>query len=148
MNDDVDEMIIKELQKNGRPHMGKLAKKLGITLPTLSRRVKRLLEHGEIKIIAVRPDPTLTGRRVVAVIGVSVEKSRIDDLCAKICILEEVTWAGLCYGRFDLLFIVYVDSQAALLNFIKNKVAAIEGVTSTETFYVPELKKRTPLAEH
>jgi len=147
LTDDVDEMIIRELQKNGRPHMGQLSKKLGITLPTLSRRVKRLLEQGIISIIAVRPDPILTGHTVVAVVGVSAVKSRIDDVCAKICILEEVTWAGLCYGRFDLLFIVYIDSQAALLSFIKNKVAAIEGVASVETFYVPELKKRTPLAE-
>lgn len=147
MNDDVDEMIIKELQQNGRPPMGQLAKKLGISLPTLSRRVRRLIDQGTIRIIAVRSDPILTGHPVVAVIGVSAEISRIDDVCDRICELEEVTWAGLCFGRFDLLFIVYVHSQEALLGFIKNKIATINGVVSTETFYVPELKKRTPLAE-
>ena len=112
----------------------------------MSRRIKRLIAENTIRVIAVGPDPTKAGHGTVAVVGLSAEISRIDEVCSEVCKLDEISWAGLCYGRFDLLFIVYVDSQEALLSFIKDKVAAIKGVRAIETFYIAELRKRTPLA--
>ena len=93
MVDEIDKKIIRELQQNGRPVLSLLAKKLGISLSTLSRRIKRLIAENTIRMIAVGPDPSKAGHGNVAVIGLSTEMNRIDEVCSEVCKLEEITWA-------------------------------------------------------
>ena len=81
----------------------------------------------------------------MAMVGLNVETGKIDEVCRKVIALDSVVFAGVTYGRFDVMMSIYVDSPKALLDFIKNKLSFIKGMRNIETFYIAEVKKRTLL---
>ena len=145
MIDETDRKIIRELQRDGRISFRKLAKELGTSLSSVSRRVQRLLREDTIRIIAIQPDPEKTGHSTMAMVGLNVETGKIDEVCREAIALDSVVFAGVTYGRFDVMMSIYVDSPKALLDFIKNKLSFIKGMRNIETFYIAEVKKRTLL---
>lgn len=146
MIDEIDRKLVRELQQDGRISFCILAQRLGISVSSVSRRVRRLLRENTIRIIAVEPDPEKAGHSTTAFIGLSVGSGKIDEVCAEIVTLGGVASVGVSYGRFDVILAVYMDSPKILLDFIKNKLSAIDGIHNVETFYIAEVKKRTPLA--
>ena len=144
--DYIDRKIIEELQKNGRAKYRTLAKELGISPSCVSRRVAQLIRKGAIRIVAVQPDPEQAGHGTIATLGLNIERGKIDDVCAELVVFDSVVFAGVAYGRFDAILSVYVDSPKTLLDLIKNEISKIEGIENIETFYIAEVKKRTPLA--
>ena len=145
MIDETDRKIIRELQRDGRISFRKLAKELGTSLSSVSRRVQRLLREDTIRIIAIQPDPEKAGHSTMAMVGLNVETGKIDEVCREAIALDSVVFAGVTYGRFDVMMSIYVDSPKMLLDFIKNKLSFINGIKDVETFYIAEVKKRTPL---
>ena len=146
MIDEIDRKLVRELQRDGRVSFRILAQRLGISLSSVSRRVGRLLREDTIRIIAVQPDPEKAGHSTMAIVGLSTESGKIDEVCAEAVTLDSVVFTGVSYGRFDVILSVYVDSPKILLDFIKNKLSVINGIHNIETFYIAEVKKRTPLS--
>ena len=74
-------------------------------------------------------------------IGLRVELKRLDEIAETVRNLNEVTFAAFLTGSFDVMIQVVVQSQEALVEFLTQKVARIEGVRSTETFVMPWIIK-------
>lgn len=144
--DKIDLQIISELEKDGRISFKILAKQLGISNSSVSRRVRKLLSDNIMKIVAVHPDPEKTGHQTMAIIGLNVESNRIEEICKKLVSIENIVFAGVSYGRFNIIISVYINSQESLHALIKSKLYNLSYIHNIETFYIAEVKKRTPLA--
>jgi Lrp/AsnC family transcriptional regulator for asnA, asnC and gidA len=142
MLDEVDRKIIIELQQDGRKSYASVAKELNLSLSTVSRRAERLLKDGIIRIMAV-PNPTKVGNLAYAHIALDVEMSKLDNICKVLVDNPAVYFVGMAFGRFDVMAAVAFPSSEALADYIKNELAAVDGVRQIETFYIAELKKRT-----
>src|SRR5215211_8620631 len=70
-------------------------------------------------------------------IGIRVELTRLTEIAETLRTLNEVTFAAFLTGSFDVMVQVVVQSQEALVEFLTQRVARIEGVRSTETFVMP-----------
>jgi len=141
MIDEIDKRIISALQKDGRHSYVKLARELGVSIATISRRVKRLEAVNIIKIQAV-PEPTKLGDSVYAIIAINVKMDKIEEVCSQLSENSCVYFVGQVLGRFDIFTSVYLPSVEALNEFTKNELASIDGIENTETFYVAKLVKR------
>jgi Lrp/AsnC family transcriptional regulator, regulator for asnA, asnC and gidA len=131
-----DRAIIRLLQENARISYAELSRATGIPESTVRRRMERLQQRGIIEF-AMLADPAKLGYEIRAMIGVRVELTRLNEIAEMLRTMNEVTFAAFLTGSFDVMIQVVVQSQEALVEFLTQRVARIEGVRSTETFVMP-----------
>lgn len=142
--DDLDKRLIAELQMNGdRPH-AELARLLGSSKSTVTRRIQRLISEGVIRIVAV-VDANMIGLSTSALIGLNVDPKYIDSVLEQLGAKPEVHLLALVTGRYDIVAVIAVASPKELAHFVREEIVSIEGVRASETLLALELKKKPPL---
>ena len=140
--DELDQRIIGLLQMDGRLSNAEIARKLGVSEGTVRRRVGRLIQEAVIRVTAV-PNIEKMGYGTTALVGVQTRPGRADDVAEALARLEEVHYAAVTTGAFDVFIWVGLESAQRLGDFLHTKVAPVEGVQRTETFINLAIKKRT-----
>ena len=130
--DEIDQKIIKYLQKNGRESFVKIGDDLGIPASTVRDRTNRLVNNDVLRIVGVL-NPLKAGRRVMANIGVKLSNGNHREVAREIAKLDEVSYLVICAGSFDLMVEVICRDNAHLLDFT-SILQGVPGVLSTETF--------------
>lgn len=139
--DEIDRSIITNLQKNGRLSYTVLAKKLGISISSVSRRIERLLDNDAIKITVTTNNKKL-GYTSMAIIALNTDINKIDAVCECLKQHPNIGLIALSFGRFDILISVRFIKSDDMVHFIKNILSKIDGVEQVETFYIGELKQQ------
>jgi Lrp/AsnC family transcriptional regulator for asnA, asnC and gidA len=103
--------------------------------------VQRLTESGVVQIVAVT-DPLMLGFSRMAMVGLKVEGD-LRTVAADIAAIPDVSYVVIVSGSFDLLMEVVCEDDDHLLTILNDKVRAIPGVRSTETFTYLRLDKQT-----
>ncbi len=139
--DDFDRAIINLLQQDGRMPFLTIANQLDLAEGTVRRRVGKLLNEGLLRIVGVA-DPFKVGLNTVAVVGMKVERGRIEDIAQQLSALPEVRYVALSTGNYDLVIEVVVSSNDELLTFLVDTLRDIEGVSNTGTSIVLKVAKQ------
>ena len=140
--DELDQRIIGLLQMDGRASNVTMARELGVSEGTVRRRLDRLIQDGVIRITAV-PNIEKMGYGATALVGVQTRPGKSDDVAEALARLEEVHYAAVTTGAFDVFIWVGLESAQRLGDFLHTKIAPVEGVQRTETFVNLAIKKRT-----
>lgn len=140
--DDLDHKIIAVLQENARLPNAVLAAQIGSTEPTVRRRVDRLLQHGVVKIVAVA-SPFELGYQVVAILGVQIDHSYLDQIENALCAMPEIRFAGVTLGSYDVVLEVWFHSNEELLTFLHGRLSKIAGIQRIESLQVAKMLKYT-----
>jgi Lrp/AsnC family transcriptional regulator for asnA, asnC and gidA len=138
--DDIDRRIIALLQSDGRMSNSAIARRLGIAEATVRRRIRRLLDSGTLRVVAV-PSPHTVGLTLSAIIGISCDLASLDRIAQTIATFTETRYLGYSTGTHDLMIEAFFYSHQHLLDFLTGKIAAIDGVTSTETAIILKVAK-------
>jgi len=139
--DDIDRQIISLLQKDGRMPYLTIANELGLAEGTIRRRVARLIDEQILQIVGVT-DPLKVGMQTVAIVGMKVERSKIDQIVQALSDMSEVRYVALSTGNYDLVIEVVVPSNDHLLKFLINKLDDIPGIYNTGTSLVLQVAKQ------
>ena len=139
--DTIDELIIAELQQDGRRPYTQLAKRVGLSEAAIRPRVQRLLDTGVMQIVAVT-DPMRLGFHRSAMVGIKVDGD-IRKVAEKLSTFDEVVYVVLTAGTVDLLAEVVVSDDEALLELLNDRIRRIPGVQTTETSIYLNLYKQT-----
>jgi Lrp/AsnC family transcriptional regulator for asnA, asnC and gidA len=139
--DKVDRAIIEHLQTDGRAPYTKLSAAVGLSEAAVRQRVQRLLETGVMQVVAVT-DPLQLGYRRMAMIGVTAEGD-LTALAEKIAGISEVAYVVVTAGSFDLLVEAVVEDDERLLDLVNDRLRALPGVRTTETFIYLRIQKQT-----
>jgi Lrp/AsnC family transcriptional regulator for asnA, asnC and gidA len=139
--DEVDKALVEALQQDGRLPYTKLATAVGLSEAAVRTRVQRLIEGGVVQIVGVT-DPLTLGFRRMAMIGLRVEGD-LRGVADTIAAIPEVSYVVVVSGSFDLLMEVVCEDDDHLLALLNDKVRAIPGVRSTESFTYLRLYKQT-----
>ena len=139
--DVIDEKIIELLRENSRLSFREIAERLGKTESTIRRRVKKLIDAGIIKKFTIITSSSRSGQDVHAFIRVLTSMNKLDRVAEEVVKFDEVKQAYFLAGQCGVALIVRVPSVEALNEFIREKLADIEGVTGIETCIIlQELK--------
>lgn len=141
--DDLDLQILRQLNRDARMSYRDVARELGVSIGTVSARVKRLESDGVILGYMPILDPRKLGYDALAVIGIRISKGKLLEVQRRIAKDERV---HACYdvtGEWDSIIIVRLRSVRDLDKFIK-RVLAMENVERTNTQVVLNVVKDEP----
>jgi DNA-binding Lrp family transcriptional regulator len=138
--DQLDLMILREMEQDGRQPVSHLAKKLGICRPNARARLQRLLDQQITRIITFT-NPAHLGYPVFTMIGIKVSPKEIDAVMDKIETLSNVYWVARVAGRYDLIANTLFRSLTELSVFLARELGATPGVLSAETMISLEVRK-------
>lgn len=138
--DAIDRELIAILQQDGRTSNREIARTLGISEATVRSRIGRLIEDDLINILAV-PTPKAVGLTMSAIIGISVQMKRLDEVVNTIVGYREVRYAGLATGQFDVIVEAFFEDQEHMLEFVTKKLGRLEGVSDAETSVILKVAK-------
>ena len=137
--DPIDKGIIEALQRNGREPFRRIAGKLGVSEATVRARYARLCEDHILQVTGVT-NPLGLGFDSQAMIGVRTSGPP-DPVADEIARWEEADYVVVTAGQFDILVEIVCGDRRDLLE-ITNRLRALDGVVSTETFLYLELWKQ------
>jgi Lrp/AsnC family transcriptional regulator for asnA, asnC and gidA len=78
---------------------------------------------------------------MMALIGVEVDGNRLEEVAHEISAFEEATYVVVCTGIYDILVEVNCRDNAHLLQFLTQRLRAVEGVRHTQTFTYLQIVK-------
>jgi Lrp/AsnC family transcriptional regulator, regulator for asnA, asnC and gidA len=138
---DLDKQILEHLQADGRRPFTRIASELGVSEAAVRARTNRLIERGVLQIVGVT-DPLKLGYDQMAMVGVRCEGDKLIPAAEAIAALPEVIYVVVTAGAFDLLVEAVCEDNAALLEFLSEKLRTIPGVQATETFVYLRIVKQ------
>jgi len=137
--DDLDRNLLIELQKDPRKSNARLAQTLGITEPTVSRRIEHLRLDSELVFTAL-PDMRLFGYTTSAYIALKVKQpSKILEIATQLCESPKLRSVSTCEGFADIFIGGDFTSPDELTEFITDYLGKINGISQLDT--IVELKR-------
>ncbi len=135
--DPMDNKIIRLLGEDGRMSVGDMAKRLHVTTPTVRSRLKNLQEAGLLKICGLI-DPDQHAGVATALVAMSIRShGKMDQILKKIADLDNVVWAGVVTGRYDIIAeVAFKGGTAELYRFTTETILKMANVVRSETFVV------------
>ena len=138
--DAVDRAIIERLQVDGRVPYTRLGAAVGLSEAATRQRVQRLIDAGVLQVVGVT-NPLSVGRRRMAMIGVRCA-GPLDPVAEALRTIEDIDYLVVTAGSFDFLCEVVVADDESLRE-LGNRIRAVTGVLTTETFIYLDLVKQT-----
>jgi Lrp/AsnC family transcriptional regulator, regulator for asnA, asnC and gidA len=136
--DDLDRRLIEALQRNGRESFRAIATQLGVSEATVRSRYGRLVEEGIVQVVAVTNPLGLGFEQALIGVKTSGPPSAVADAISR---WPEADYVVVTAGQFDVVVEIVTASRAELLE-LTNRIRALDGVVSTETFLYLEMWKQ------
>lgn len=137
--DRIDQRLIEALQKNGREPFRRIAADVGVSEATIRARYQRLCEDNILQVTGVT-NPLGLGFDAQAMVGIRTSGPP-EPVAEAIAQWGEADYVVITAGQFDVLVELICEDRRQLLD-VTNRMRAIDGVVSTETFLYLELRKQ------
>ena len=137
--DAVDRSIIEALQKNGREPFRRIAADVGVSEATIRARYARLCQDDILQVTAVT-NPLGVGFDAQAMVGIRTAGAP-GPIADEIARWDEAGYVVVTAGQFDILVELVCADRRQLLE-LTNRIRALGGVVSTESFLYLELWKQ------
>ena len=141
--DRTDRDIIKSLERDARMSLRSVAEEIGVSLGTVSNRLKRLEDTGVIKGYRVEIDPDKVGWGLTVVVGLRIEKGRLLELQRLIAKDSRVLGVYDVTGEFDSMILARAKDRSDLDDLSKT-VLSMDGIMRSVTHFVLNTVKERP----
>jgi Lrp/AsnC family transcriptional regulator, regulator for asnA, asnC and gidA len=136
--DALDQRIIEALQANGREPFRQIAAQLGVSEATVRARYTRLSSDDIVQVVAVTNPLGLGFEQALVAVKTSGSPQPVAD---EIASWSEADYVVVTAGQYDLVVEVVAADRRGLLE-VTNRMRALDGVVSTETFLYLDLVKQ------
>lgn len=134
--DPLDKRLIGLFASDARMPMAEAATRAGVARPTAASRVKSLVERGVLRFAALI-DASRADDLTIALVGLKLDQYQLDESVRKIATLDEVSWAAVVTGRYDIIAQIVTDSgMPGLYDFLNRSLLEVGGIASSEMFVV------------
>ncbi len=144
--DGVDREILRILQKEGRITNADLARRVGLSPPSVLQRVRKLEERGLIQGYVANLDARKLGfgLQVMALISLSLHQEQpIDRFSKAVRDIPEVLECQHVSGDFDYLLKIVVRDMPSYELLIRERISTIKGVGRIQSCFVLNTTKDT-----
>jgi len=141
--DQLDIRLIEELELDVRQTYKDLAAKLEVSIPTITGRVKRLIDGGVISTTCWADSRSL-GYKFTIIFGICTQPGHEIDVANKLAANPRVSVVYLCTGRFSMIAWALFRTSEALSDFLSNDLKPIPEVLNIEKMLMLREVKVTP----
>jgi Transcriptional regulators len=139
--DDTDIKILAMLKENSRVNASVIAENVGMSVSSVTERLKKLENSGVIKQYTIALDSKRIGMDILAFISVSLEHPKFNDsFTTALQGNPNVIECHYITGDFDFLLKIMTVSMDSLSNVL-NIIKSIKGVSLTRTLIVLSTSK-------
>ncbi|MDI2124700.1 Lrp/AsnC family transcriptional regulator [Yinghuangia seranimata] len=138
--DDIDRRIIAILQADGRRAYSQISEDLGIPASSVRYRVQRMEDNGVLQIVGIA-NPLTIGFDRLAMIGMRVRPGTAHDVCRALRELPETSYVVMTAGHYDVMVEVICRDTDHFTDLMNRRMHLIDGVVSTDSFFVLEVHK-------
>jgi Lrp/AsnC family transcriptional regulator for asnA, asnC and gidA len=138
--DVLDRRIIQLLRYDGRRSYADIARLVGVSEPTIRKRVDRLVRTGAIYVVA-RVNPAAIGFAIDAMVGIRVRRGTVQSVGTRLAAMDNVAYVGYMTGGFDIFIEVFLPDTEGLFAFLNTDLAEIEEITHAEAWHVLRTEK-------
>jgi Lrp/AsnC family leucine-responsive transcriptional regulator len=141
--DEIDLKILKMLQENGRIKRNEIAQATGLSVPSVSERMKKLEDAGIIKGYTAILDSKKLGKDITAFVFVSIDSSKNYPLfIERVIDVDEILECHSITGEGSHLLKVKTENTSTLEKLLA-RIQSWPGVTGTRTNIVLSTIKET-----
>ncbi len=131
--DRYDTKILQLLADNSRITGADIARKINLSLPAVTERLRKLDRSGYIDKYTIQVNRKQLDLHLLAFIQVWIDHSKGAAVKENIIAISEVLECHHIAGEYDLLLKVLVKDTAALEELLVKKIKAIKAITRTST---------------
>ncbi len=132
--------LIREVEKDPKQTPSQLAPKLGTSVSTVSRKLRKLRDRDIIRI-ATMADPFALGYHASVLIGIKVLPGKTDAVAAALASYRFIPTVNILAGRYDIVISARFKQTTDLSDFIRKQLGNIKGIRDTDTMVVMEFVK-------
>ena len=134
--DALDKQLIGLFSDDGRTALADAAERACVSTPTARSRLRNLVDHGVISIAGLI-DPFRVRGLTVALVGLTLDKYKLEEKLEQIADLDAVSWAAVVTGRYDIVAeVVTTEGMAGLYDFLSVSLQNVGGIRASEMFVV------------
>ncbi len=138
--DSLDLKIIDLLNENARKSYRQIAKELGVSMSTVSNRVRAMEDEGIILGYAPILDSQKIGYDILVIVGIRISKGKLMEVQNKISKHERVISVYDTTGEWDSLIMARFKNRSELNKFLK-EILIMDYVDRTSTQIVLNVVK-------
>ncbi len=116
--DDVDIAIIRALQKDARASFATIAKSCNVSVDTISKRFKKILNTGVARGTTILLNPKSFGCDCVASFGIRVDFSHVEEILQFLRKMPDIVFSTKTMGTYSI-FALAIVKNVANLNQVK-----------------------------
>lgn len=132
--DKIDYQILDILKKNSRETASEISKKVHLSLPGVSERIKKLEENNIIKKYTILLDRKKMDYHILAFIHIQIDGSEnIKEFTKLILQYSFVLECHHITGEYDYLLKVLAKDIVSLELFLSNELKKIKGIIKSNT---------------
>lgn len=145
--DEIDRKILRCLYENARTPLREIAHRIGISVSTVSVRIKELEKEQVILGYIPLLDPEKLGYDLLTIIGVRISEGKLTDVERKLARDDRVLQVLDVTGEWDTLLITRFRSREELNSFVKDLLSQphIERTNTLLVLNVVKDEKRLPI---
>lgn len=130
-----DDKILRILKDNSRIPAKKLSEKVDVSLPTIYSRVKKLEDKGVIKSYTIGIDYEKIGKKICALLGLSVPTVKVQNFAKELTNRKEVYEVYITNGPSNVMLKVRMKDLDELKGFIE-EISNKEDINGYQIFIV------------
>lgn len=138
--DELDRGIVAMLQSDGRRPFAGIGEELDVAESVVRYRVQRMERAGVLQVVGIA-DPLKLGFDLMALVGVRVRPGHLPRVCDAIAELAETSYVAAVAGQFDVFVELICRDTKHFQTVLVDRLQAIDGVESTESFLILEIHK-------
>jgi Lrp/AsnC family transcriptional regulator for asnA, asnC and gidA len=143
--DELDRRILDFLQEDGRLSYRQIAGVLGVSVSTVSERVRKMYEGGVIKRFTVLLDPEELGLDCSVALLIKVSPGYDPaEVGERIAIISKTCYVYQITGEFHILVISRTNVKKEAQELLK-RITKVKGVESINSSWILQTIKESPL---
>lgn len=135
--DAIDAGILDLLQADARTTQAEIARKVGLSQPSVADRIRKLEEARVILGYAAHVDPKKLGKDITAFVGVDIDHPRhFAGFAQRVMAMDEVLECHRVAGEESYVLKIRTENTGTLDRLLVERLRGIPGVTRTNTTIV------------
>jgi DNA-binding Lrp family transcriptional regulator len=127
-----DVRILRVLERDARNSFAEIARDLGVSIDTVTKRYRKMLDMGILKRTTILLNPRTLGVETIASLELEIDYSRVDELVEKIRGVPGIVFCTSSLGRKDIFAIAFLESVEELSS-INFQLKGLEGVREVKS---------------